>query len=188
MVADAISSASITALDSLNSVSTGGPIAIPTSGEGSSGKTHDISDYVTPTAAGLADTGSKYKLVRVSPEIKLKDLKLAVTAAIETSTGLAFDVGAYYSDSTVDGTPSALQGTVISVNCFAAVVTGFRSSALGSVDVLTAFSVIKRNQRLWEALGLTSNPGGNIDVVLAVHTAATGAASVPIGVDGKFVP
>lgn len=188
MVQDLINSASIVALDSLNSNGLGGPIAIPTSGEGSSGKLQDISDYVTPTAAGLADTTSKYKLVRVSPEIKLKELKLAITAAIETSTGLALNVGAYYSDSTVDGTPAALQGTAISVNCFGAALIGFRSSALGPVDALTAFSVVKRNQRLWEALGLSTNPGGNIDVVLAVQAAATGAVSVPIGVDLKFVP
>lgn len=188
MTADALSSASITALDVMNPGNAGGPIAIPSAGEGSSGKRQSISDYVTPTAAGLADTGSKYKLVRVSPEIKLKKLKLNISAAIESSTGLAVDVGAYYSDSTVDGTPAALQGTSISVNCFAAALAVYHSSAIGEVDVLSSFSPDKRNQRLWEALGLSANPGGNIDIVLAVHTAATGAASNKVGIDAEFVP
>ncbi len=181
MVQDLLKSASITNLDSF-------PIVANSGGEGALGKLHEISDYVTPTTAGLADTTSKYKLVRVSPEVKLKQLKLNIAAAIETSTGLALDVGAYYSDSTVDGTPVALQGTAIAVAAFGAILTGFRSSAIGEVDALTAFSPVKRNQRLWEALGLSSNPGGNIDIVLAVHTAATGAASVPIGVSAKLVP
>jgi hypothetical protein len=37
-------------------------------------------------------------------------------------------------------------------------------------------------------LGLSANPGGNIDIVLAVHTAATGAASHEVGVSARYVP
>lgn len=184
MAADTLSSASITALDVMTAGT--GPIAIPTSGEGSQSDSRDLSDYVTPTALGLANTGSKYKILRVSPEIKVKALNLVVDGALDSSTGLVLDVGAYYSDSTVDGTPAALQGTAISVNCFLAAGVAFQSSAVGDVNALTAFTLPNRNKRLWEALGLTTNPGGNIDIVVAVHTAATTAASHNLGLRLAF--
>lgn len=184
MSADALSSASITALDNFST--TGNPIAEGTTGIGARAYLLQVNDFVTPTTGGLADTGSKYKLVRVSWDIKLKELILSVDGAIETSTGLALDVGAYYSDSTVDGTPAALQGTAVSVNCFAAILTGFRSSAVADLNALGAFGQAKRNKRLWDALGLSANPGGFCDIVVAVHTAATGAASVALGASAKF--
>lgn len=184
MAADTLSSASITALDVMNAGT--GPISAVTSGEGAQSDSRDLTDYVLPTALGLANTGSKYKVLRVSPEIKIKALTASVDGALDSSTGLALDVGAYYSDSTVDGTPVALQGTAISVNCFYAAGTAFQSSAVADVNVLTAFSVVNRNKRLWEALGLSANPGGNIDIVVAVHTAATTAASHNLGLRLAF--
>lgn len=180
MVQDLLKSASITNLDA-------SPVVSNTSGVGATGPLVNISDYVTPTAAGLADTTSKYKVLRVNFSAKLKALSLAITAAIETSTGLALNVGAYYSDSTVDGTPVALQGTAISVNCFASALTSFRSSALGRFDALGAFSIPNRNKPLWQALGLASNPGGSVDIVVAVQAAATGAASVPLQASAEVV-
>lgn len=179
MAADTLSSASITNLDAF-------PVVANTAGEGAQTDSREQSDYVKPTTAGLVDTGSKYKLLRVSPEIKLKSLVAIVDGVLDSSTGLAIDVGAYYSDSTVDGTPTALQGTSISVNCFAAALAVFQSSSVADVNVLTAFSLPKRNQRLWEALGLSANPGGSIDIVVAVHTAATTAASHNLGLRAMF--
>lgn len=186
MAADTLSSASIVALDVMNPGNAGGPIAILTSGEGSQADVRDLSDFVTPTALGLANTGSKYKILRVSPEIKIKALTLVADGVLDSSTGLALDVGAYYSDSTVDGTPAALQGTAISVNCFLAIGAAFQSSSTADVNALTAFSLPNRNKRLWEALGLSANPGGNIDIVVAVHTAATTAASHNLGLRLAF--
>lgn len=180
MVADALKSASITNLDTV-------PVVPNSTGEGGPGYVRNASDYVTPTAAGLADTGSKYKMVRVPSNAKLKRMTLSVEAAIETSTGLALDLGAYYSDSTQDGTPPGVQGTAISVNCFLAASTGFRSSAVADVNALAALKPSLRNQPLWQAVGLTSDPGGFIDIVLAVQAAATGAASKQVGLDVSYV-
>lgn len=179
MVADALRATEITSLDAT-------PSAQLTAGEGA--KAYDVvkTDYVTPTAAGLADTTSKYKLVRLPSNAKLKALTLSVQAAIETSTGLAIDVGAYYSDSTVDGTAVANQGVAISVNCFAAALTGFRSSAVADLNALAAFKPSLRNLPLWSALGLTSDPGGYIDVVAAVQAAATGAVSKELGARAAY--
>lgn len=184
MAADVLSSASITALDVMTAGT--GPIVAATSGVGASSDSRELSDYVLPTALGLANTGSKYKILRVSPEIKLKSLTAKVDGVLDSSTGLVLDVGAYYSDSTVDGTPVALQGTAISVNCFFAAGNAFQSSSLTDVNVLTAFSLPNRQKRLWDALGLAANPGGNIDIVIAVHTAATTAASHNLGLSAGY--
>lgn len=175
MVADALSSASITNLDA-------SPVVANTSGVGAETDAREHDDFVTPTTGGLASTASKYKMIRVSPEIKLKELLLIADAALDSNVSptLAVDVGAYYSDSTVDGTPVALQGTAISVNCFAANVA-FGAATNLKLDVLSSFGQAKRQKRLWDALGLTSNPGGNIDIVVAVHVVAATAVSAALG-------
>lgn len=172
MATDALKSLSITNLDSLAP----GPIR-NVAGEGAPGATKTLNDYVTPTASGLASTSSKYKLIRLPSNAKLKRLKIEADAALDTngSPTLAIDVGAYYSDSTMDGTPPASTGTAISTSCFAANVSFAVGASTLSVDATP--KVANRNVPLWSAAGLTADPGGMIDVVVAIHTgAATGSA------------
>lgn len=179
MAADTLKSLSITNLDAV-------PVVPNSTGEGAVGYNREVSDYVVPTAVGLADTGSKYKLLRLPTVAKLKALRLNLEAAIETSTGLVIDVGAYYSDATSDGTAAGNQGTAISVSCFLAASTGLQSSAV-TVDALAGYKPSLRNQPLWQGLGLASDPGGFIDVVLAVHTAASAAVSKQVGAQASYV-
>ena len=182
MTADALSSASITNLDAQ-------PIVQNTAGQGAPGAVKDIGDFVTPTAAGLADTGSKYKMIRVPTTIKMKDLRLIVTTALDSgSPSLAVDVGLYYSDSTTDGTAPANQGLVVSgATALFASNVAFGYSTNMNIDALTNFDVTKRNKMLWDAAGLATDPGGMFDVVVAVHAAANTAASHPMGADCKYV-
>jgi hypothetical protein len=175
MAADTLKSLSITNLDTL-------PVLENSAGVGAPSPAKIINDYVTPTVAGLASTASLYRVLRVPMNCRLKGLQLIADSALDSSTGLVLNVGAYYSDSTVDGTPLALQGTLISANCFSSANAGFKSSAVGPVDALGAFGAVKRNQPLWLALGLASNPGGFIDIVVAVSVVATTAASAPLTV------
>lgn len=178
MAADTLKSLSITNLDAT-------PLVVNATGNGANGYEKNITDFVTPTALGLANTGSTYKTVRIPSTAKLKGISLTADAALDSSTGLALDVGAYYSDSTTDGTQAVNQGTAISVNCFAAAIVF--QSAFQKVNALTAFTVANRQLPLWKALGLASDPAGFIDVVVAVHTAATTAASHALGIDVAYV-
>lgn len=180
MAADALKSVGITNLDAI-------PTVPNTTGEGGPGYAKNITGYCTTTAVGLGNTSSKYKLVRLPSNAKVKALKLVADAALDTSTGLAIDVGAYYSDSTVDGTQPALQGTAIGVAAFASAITTFRSSALGPVEALGAYTTVMRDQPLWQALALATDPGGFIDIVAAVHTAATTAGSGNLGIECNYV-
>lgn len=182
-MADTLSSQSIANLDA-------SPIVANTSGVGARGEKCDYDDFVTPTALGLQSTASLYKLVRLPIYIKVKEITLSADNRPDTGSALTVDVGAYWSDSTTDGTPVSLQGTQIGVASFGSNVA-FNAAFLG-VRVDTAWTNAKRNQPLWQALGLSSGatgapPVGFIDVVLAVHTAATTGVSTPIGVSVKTV-
>lgn len=168
-------SVSINALDSFDTAGT--PIIAVNAGAGAPGKVVEQSDYAVTTTAGLQTNVSTYALVRVAWTVKVKELKLSSDAALDTSTGLKLNVGAYYTDSAVEGLINpALAGTQVNSGAdFASQLTGFQSS--GGVDTpveaLTAFNVVKRNQELWAALGLSANPGGFCDIVASVQTAAT---------------
>lgn len=182
MAADSVKSTSITNLDA-------SPVAANTAGKGAEGDLRELSDYAAATAAGLADTTSKYKVIRLPSNCKLKRMRVVTTDQLDSnaSATLAVDVGAYYSDSTTDGTQGSLQGTAIDVNCFAAAADFGHAASGDDIDGLSAFSVANRMKELWDALGLSSDPGGFIDVVVAVETAAATGAAGDIMVSADFV-
>ena len=175
MTADTVKSASITTLDGTTQQPPA-PTQL-TTGIGASGETINHSDFVQASTGGLASTASTYKLVRLPTRHILKSGDLFTKAGLDSSTGLAVDLGAYYSDSTNDGTPASLQGTLISTNCFVANVAFAQSSLGQKIDALSNLDASLRNSPLWQQVGLTADPGGYIDVVLAVHTIASGTAA-----------
>lgn len=189
MAGEQIKSASINALDSFDTAGT--PVIVPSAGKGVPGKVVEQSDYCATTTAGLASTASTYKMVRLPWTAKLKTLTLTADAALDTSTGLKLNVGAYYTDSAVEGLINpALAGTAVNSGAdFASQSTGFQSSAGIDTDVnaLSAFSVVKRNKELWDALGLSANPGGFCDVVVAVQTAATTGGATNLQARATYV-
>lgn len=177
MAADTVKSASITNLDAT-------PATQITEGKGATGRANNHSDFVAATTGGLASTSSVYKMVRLPTTCILKVGRLFTKAGLDASTGLAVDLGAYYSDSTIDGTPPSLQGTSISASCFVSNVAFGQSGAGSNIDALSNLDANLRNSPLWAQVGLSSDPGGFIDVVLAVHTGVSGAASAGnIGID-----
>jgi hypothetical protein len=178
MTTDTLKGTQITALDTTQPAGD-----IQSAGFGAPNYSKSTVDGCSATAAGLAATTSTYRILRFPSQAVLKELYIECPTQLDSngSPTLAIDVGAYYSDSTIDGTAPANQGTSISVNCFLAAKT-FGSVAGTRQWALTALSTVAlRNQPLWEQAGLTSDPGGYIDVVVAVHTAAaTGVAGLII--------
>jgi len=186
MAADTVKSASITTLD--------GTVSQPpaptqlTEGIGAPGRITNHSDFVVATTGGLASTSSTYKMVRLPTSCILKTVDIYTKSGLDSSTGLAIDLGAYYSDSTNDGTPYSLQGTSISANCFAAAQAFGQSSAGSKIDGLSNLDANLRNSPLWAQVGLTTDPGGYIDIVLAVHTVVSGTATAGnIGLNANTV-
>ena len=191
MAGEQLKSASIQALDSFDTAGT--PVIVPSAGKGAPGKKVEQSDFILTTTAGTASTASTYNMVRVPWTAKLKKLFVGAGAGgvvLDTSTGVALDVGAYYTDSTVEGLINpALAGTAVDVDVFAAAATDLQSSKRGPVDVLNegTFTAANKNQELWSALGLASNPGGFCDIVVAIHTAATSGGVSELELEAVYV-
>jgi len=190
MAGEQLKSSSITGLDAAI-------VSPPQQGMGSPSESRRVSDYALATTVGLASTSSTYRLIRVPTIAVLKTLTL-VADELDSATSLLVDVGAYYSDSpNNDGTSPANSGALISANCFAAAVAvGHGAAAQGvRVNVLTAFTANELNMTLFNALGIeitpegssdNGDPGGYIDVVVAVHTAAGTAVSGNIYIEAEY--
>lgn len=105
MANDTVKSLSITNLDST-------PVIENNAGQGQPGRAFMVDDYCTTTAAGLQSVGSYYKLCRFPTGATIKSVVLATDAAINANGALALSLGVIFSDSTLDGTPSFLQGLI----------------------------------------------------------------------------
>lgn len=197
MAQDTLKSAGITNLDAF-------PVTVNTSGVAAQGYDKVISDFVTPTAAGLVSTLSTYRMVRVPSAAILKKLELRASSKLDTggaAAALLVDVGAYYSDAysaggVIDGTPIANSGNSISANCFLAarsfattadaVASGVASMGDFVIDALRSMDPNLINQPVWKQAGLTADPGGFIDIVWAVHTAANTASSQDVALVAHY--
>lgn len=149
--ASTLKSPAITGLDTT-------PVSPSTTGEGAPAYARVNDGFVTCLTADT--TASLYKLVRIPSNSKLKNLYLN-TDALGASTTL--NVGLYYSDSTVDGTPPAVQGTVINATLFGSALAA--TSAQVDTDISPNISL--RSTPLWSVAGLAADPGGYFDVVAA---------------------
>jgi hypothetical protein len=176
MGTSALKSAPITNLDAT-------PVVPNTTGEGAPGYVRSAYGQVTAVAADAA--GSTYRLVRVPSNAKVQSLQFESQAQGAGKVQL----GLYYSSSTVDGTQASLQGTVIDakffsddIDCAAAVLPGEKVFFTGGSNTPD-----KRNQPLWQAAGLTADPGGFFDVVATVHTTAITTGTGKLGAAVLFV-
>lgn len=177
---EALKSRTITNLDSI-------PVVYDSAGFNIAAFEQVASDYCTPTAGGLV-IGSTYQLVRVRSNTMLRSLKLFVSTPLDTNVAktLAFNIGVNYSDSTEDGTPPQLQGTVISANALgAAIVSPATANVAGSVEVLD-YAPANMDQMLWDFLGLSSDPMCWLDIVATVSTAAATGAAGQLGAIVSF--
>lgn len=193
MSADTLKSASITNLDSTT-------LTPNTSGEGGGAIMREISDFVTPTTGGLGDTTSTYRILRLPSNVVLKELRLSAAARLDSggaSAALTVDVGAYYSDSpNNDGTSGANSGAVISDNCFldahsfATTLDSVASGVAKPGDMnIDAMGNLNRNlitSQLWKQVGLSSDPGGYIDIVVGIEAAANTAVATPFALSAKY--
>lgn len=164
MATEALKSASITNLDTT-------PAVANTAGQGAKGRTKEVGDYVTTTTG--VTSGSTYRIVRLKSTDVVKALIWESEAMGGSSAG---DVGLYYSDA-ADGTPTALQGAVIDADFFASALSVV--NAVNPTDIINesgVYTLDERNLPLWQAAGLSADPGGFFDVVFtSTATINTGA-------------
>lgn len=174
MTTEILKSASITNLDAV-------PAVRNTSGESGQGMLRQINDFVTTTTGKT--TGSIYRIARVRSNVVVKQILLDSGAM---STSAAMDVGVYYSDDPLDPNYAANAGAVITQAFFASAVDV--SSAIRATDITNesgTYTADKRNKELWDALGLSSDPGGYLDI--AGTNTATITAGALFALDVRFV-
>ena len=165
---EALKSTSITNLDAT-------PITRNTEGRGAAGRLRCISEYITPSSS--AATGSTYQLVRIPTTAVVKQ----IIWESDAMTAGKFNLSVYYSTSTNDGTVSSKQGVIVpttgdsffasDIDCASAVTPTDKTNESGN------YTLDLRNKHLWDALGLSADPGGFFDIVAVCHTTAvtTGA-------------
>ena len=140
-------------------------------------------DFVVVPAS--ADTTSIFRVVRVNSTAIVKDVYLES----EAQTVGVVNVGVWYADSLSDLAPSnaANLGLVIDEDFFASLVD--IGSAVAKTDVVNesgTYTLDKRQQPLWQAVGLTVDPGGKFDIGCKPSTSVTtGLGRLGIGV--KYV-
>lgn len=171
------------------------PIVANAVGEGAPGILRTVNGHVASTAG--VTTGSTYRLVRIPPDAKVKQVLL--NAAAEGATG-AVDVDVAFSDSLTDGTQqslNALTNPVIQITgpadnkLFGSAVA--ITSAQVNVDITfkNTFTTDHQNIPLWQVLvnlgatQFTANPGGFFDILL--KTTATMANGGDVGIEVRYV-
>lgn len=169
MATSALKDISIQNLDST-------PVIPNTAGEGSGQKLISVNGFCTANAADAA--GSTYKFARVPSTVKVKELWFES----EAQGAGKVQLGVYYSDSAVDGTPASLQGTVAKVDLFATDIDCTSAVSANEVNQNGNYPLSQRNNPLWKAAGLSADPGGFFDIVATVHTTAVTTGTGRLGV------
>lgn len=184
MATEALKSTPITNLDNT-------PVINNNSGQGAPGVLRSVNGHVAATAG--VTSGSTYRLCRIPTNACVKHVLL--TAAAEGATG-AVDIDVAFSDSTTDGTPASLQGTIPQVSAADNKLFGSAVAITGAVknqDQVfgNTFTTDHQNIPLWQVLnalgtlGWTVDPGGFFDILL--KTTATMANGGDVAVEVQYV-
>lgn len=121
------------------------------------------------TALAADDIGSTYRFFQVPSNATMHALRL--TAADQGNAG-DIDIGLY--KTIADG------GAVVDADFFASAVD-INAAALADVNVLVESAVntnAKSEQPLWQAVGLTADPGGFFDVVATLTEASQSGGEI----------
>lgn len=154
------------------------------SGEGAPGTLRNVEGSAVAVASSSAD--ATYQLTRVPSNAKVKGMRFESAAQAAGK----FDIGVYYA---TDGGPG---GHATSLLAAAAIDQDFFASDIDCASAVVVTDIInesgtntidKRNQPLWQAIGLSSDPGGFLDIVATVHTTAVTTGTGRFGVSVDYV-
>lgn len=175
MAVDHVKSTAITNADA-------SPATANTAGEGATGRLWEVSGYATAVASSSAD--STYQLVRIPSNCKVK----SIIFESEAQTAGKFDLGLYYATDGQGGKPaSLLAANAIDQDFFATVIDC--ASAVTPTEVVNesgTYTLDKRNQPIWQAAGLSADPGGSFDIVATVKTTAVTTGTGKFGVSVRY--
>ncbi len=161
MAVDHVKSTYITNLDA-------SPVVQPTAGEGGPAFLKSNEGYATAVASSSVD--ATYQLVRLPSNCKVKSILFESAA----QTAGKFDLGLYYATDGEGGKPAALlAAAAIDQDFFASAIDCASAVVITeSVNESGTYTIDKRVQPLWQAVGLSTDPGGYFDLVATVVTTA----------------
>lgn len=170
MAVDHVKSTPITNLDA-------SPATANTAGRGAPAALVSDEGFATALLSSSAD--ATYQLVRIPSNCKVKSLIFES----EAQTAGKFDIGLYYSSNGEGGKPAVLLAAAAidqdffatDIDCAAAVVPTEIVNESGT------YTLDKRVKPIWEAVGLTADPGGHFDIVATVHTTAVTTGTGKLG-------
>jgi hypothetical protein len=169
MAVDHVKSTSITNLDAV-------PAVANTAGEGGPAPIKQVDGYATVLASG--SVGATYQIVRVPSNAKVKNVFLES----EAQAAGAFDIGVYYATDGEGGRPTGLLvAAAISAALFASAVDCSAAVATDVTNESGTYTLDKRTQPLWQAAGLSADPGGFFDIVATVKTTAVTTGTGKLG-------
>jgi hypothetical protein len=153
-----------------------------TAGEGGPAPLKYIDGYSTAVASSSVD--ATYQLVRIPSNAKVKKIIFESQA----QTAGKFDLGLYYAtDGAIGKTTALLAANAIDQDFFATVIDC--ASAVLPTDVTNqslTYTLAKRAQPIWQASGLTTDPGGNFDIVATVKTTAVTTGTGLFGISVSY--
>lgn len=157
------------------------PRVMNTAGIGAGGEDTTALDYITVPAAAAA--GSVFQLVRIKSNLIVQ----SIVFESEAQGAGKVQLGLYWADDARDLSPNQIANK-------GAVVSGQVALFSGDIDCTSAvtpvekclMSVDKKQMPIWQAAGLTSDPGGKFDICATVHTTdvTTGTGKLGIRVQG----
>ena len=174
MAVDHVKSTSITNLDAV-------PRVENTAGEGAPGLLREVTGFATAVASSSAD--STYQLVRIPTNACVKSIIFESAA----QTAGKFDLGVYY-DSGPPDYLALLAAAAVDQDFFASDIDC--ASAVVPTEVVNesgSYTINERNLPLWQAIGLSADPGGMFDIVATVHTTAVTTGTGVFGVSVRYV-
>lgn len=163
----------------VNDVAT--PLVPNATGVGAQGYVKEVSDWVNVVTASAAD--STLRIVRVPTNAKVKQVILTSQAQ---GAG-KFDIGVYYPTDGKTGVAD-LAANAIDQDFFATAVDC--ASAVQPTDITNesgTYTADKWNQPLWQAVGLSVDPGGEFDIVATVKTTDVTTGTGILGLSVRFV-
>ncbi len=177
MAVDHVKSTSVTNLDA-------NPIVANTAGEGAAGALVCVTGIATGVASSSID--ATYQMVRVPSTAKIKRIFLQSQSQAVGVT----DVGLYYATDGVGGQATSLLVAAAINRVFFATSINLATTTVQDVTcnpITSGYTPDKRNMPLWQAAGLTTDPGGFFDIVLSLTTAITTGTGIMV-LDAIYVP
>lgn len=129
----------------------------------------------TSVDASIGAAGTQLRLISVPSNARLHSMEYA-TADVETS---ALDIAVWYPTDLPQGGENSVaasnEAALISSSAFLGNIAGI-DAARAWTDAMGANvtpTIVARSQQLWQMLGLTSDPGIDLDLGISVRTAVT---------------